>query len=155
MVIDGFVVGDAAVTARFANFGPRLKDELRAAISKLTLKLQREVVQNKLTGQALNVRTGTLRRSIGQRVSEEGASVVGLVSTNLSYAKAHEYGFTGSVQVKEHLSRSRLGNSFTVQAHSMKMDIKERSFLRSALAEMKAAGTIEAQMAKAVSRASA
>jgi phage gpG-like protein len=95
--------------------------------------------QDKLTGQVLNVRTGRLRRSITQRVEEEGGSVVGYVGTNVKYARAHEFGFTGNVTVREHLRRTKGGKEATVRAHSRNMHLPERSFLRSALKDLQPA----------------
>jgi len=152
-VISGYVAGADTVTARFRLFGPRLREELAAAIERLAGTTQRKVRQEKLSGQALNVRTGTLRRSIDKRVFTEGSNVIGVVSTNVVYAKAHEYGFKGQVSVKEHLSRSKLGREFSVRAHTANVNVPERSFLRSALRDVEAAGTVRRSMLIALRRA--
>ncbi|MFX8565905.1 HK97 gp10 family phage protein, partial [Acinetobacter baumannii] len=78
----------------FETMPERLRDELKVGIGRAVLKLQREVVQNKLSGQVLNVRTGNLRRSIDQVVTTEGSAVIGIVSTNVKYGRIHEYGFS-------------------------------------------------------------
>ncbi len=70
--------------------------------------------------------------------------VSGKVGTNVSYARMHEFGFDGVVTVKEHLrmqtmafGRSIIPRKVTVKAHEMHLHLPERSFLRSALAEMR------------------
>ena len=154
-MISGYVAGADTVTARLKAFGPRLREELRAAIERLAIATQRKVRHEKLSGQVLNVRTDLLRGSIDERVFDNGASVIGVVSTNVSYAKAHEYGYRGPISVKEHLSRSKLGLQFSVRAHTANVNIPERSFLRSALSDVEAAGTVRREMLKAMRGADA
>jgi len=159
-VIEAYLVGDAEVTAKLDGMGAKLRDEMKAGIGRATLKLQRMVVQDKLSGQVLKVRTGTLRRSIDQAVTDEGANVVGIVSTNVKYARVHEYGFKGTVTVRESLrtikqafGRPIDAKQITVKSHGRKMDLPARSFLRSALADLEASGAIRAEMEAAVTRA--
>lgn len=127
--------GDTAI-ARFKGMPDRLRTELKVGITRAALAVQRDSVQNKLSGQVLNVRTGRLRRSITTRIEDDADKVLGIVGTNVEYAAAHEYGFEGVVSVREHLRRTVSGKSATVRAHSMHMHIPEKSFLRSALADM-------------------
>lgn len=73
-------------------------DELRRAlvlkVTKLSIDLQRSVKEDKLTGQVLHVRTGTLRRSINREVQERPDGVFADVGTNLNYGIGWENGFT-------------------------------------------------------------
>jgi len=149
---------------------------MQASIGRLVLRLQRKVRQDKLTGQVLKVRTGTLRRSIDQVVFSEPGAVIGIVSTNVKYGKAHEYGFHGSVNVKAHLRHLRkkskmslttvkghdmqvwtkrrgglTGGVAQVRAHTRNVDLPARSFLRSALRDM--APEIKADMTGAINGA--
>lgn len=122
----------------------KLLDTLTDKIQRLTYTLLRIVKADKLTGQVLNVRSGRLRRSINAKMMGQGtAKVEGKVGTNVVYARSHEYGNHETVTVKEHLrmqvkawGRDIEPKKVTVPAHSMKMNLPERSFLRSALAEM-------------------
>ena len=158
-MIEGFVRGDAEVIARFARIPGDVRSQLRYAIGRSVLKLQRSVQADKLTGQVLKVRTGLLRRSIGHLVIEGPEFVAGTVSTNVKYARAHEYGFRGQVSVRAHLrlvktafgKRLRHPVWVNVAAHTARMNLPERSFLRAALAE--AAPAIEAEIARAVAAA--
>jgi phage gpG-like protein len=159
-MIGGYLVGDAEVVQRLDGMGARLRDEMRAGIGRAALKLQRMVKQDKLSGQALKVRTGTLRRSIDQAVIDEGAKVAGIVSTNVKYARVHEYGFKGTVSVRESLRTIRQAfgrpidpRQVSVRSHSRKVDLPARSFLRSALADLEASGAIRAEMEAAITRA--
>ncbi|AEV24619.1 Bacteriophage protein of unknown function (DUF646) [Azospira oryzae PS] len=144
-MIDGYVVGDKEVARRFRALPDGVRSRVTDSIGRLILRLQRKVMQDKLTGQVLKVRTGTLRRSIDQRLVTDSDSVSGIVSTNVKYGKAHEYGSNKTVTVREHLRlvKKAWGKELkhpvwaTVKAHSMKQNLPERSFLRSALADMK------------------
>ena len=159
-MIDAYLVGDAEVVRKLESLGPRMREELKAGIGRAVLKLQREVRSGKLSGQVLKVRTGNLRRSIDQAVTDTGSQVVGMVSTNVKYARAHEYGFKGVVTVKQHmrLQKQAFGRPISprevsVSQHTAKMNLPARSFLRSALADMEASGEIRAEFEAAVSRA--
>lgn len=124
------------------------------------LRLLKKVKQEKLSGRettdtktgekvreggALNVKTGRLRRSVHDAVIAQPNEVIGVVSTNVKYARAHEYGFSGAVTVREHLrmAKTAFGRAIKnprqviVKTHSRKVEIPERSFLRSALKELK------------------
>lgn len=157
-MIDGYVVGDKEVVQRFQGMSARLRLELRASIGKLTFQLVRIVQNEKLRGQVLKYRSGRLFRSVGNPVIEDrGDTVTGIASTPLRYGKAHEEGFHGTVNVREHLrqikeafGRPIVPTTVTVSAHTMKMNLPERSFLRSALRDLESSGviTIELQAAK-------
>lgn len=158
-MITGYVSGDNAITARLRAMPEAVEQGVQASIGRLVLRLQRKVMQDKLTGQVLKVRTGTLRRSIDQVVVAEPGAVTGIVSTNVKYGKAHEYGFKGPANVKEHLRlvKQAWGKPLkfpvfaTVKAHTVNMSLPERSFLRSALREMEP--DIRGDLRKSVSEA--
>lgn len=134
-------------------------DDLRRAlvlkVTKLSIDLQRSVKEDKLTGQVLHVRTGTLRRSINREVQERPDGVFAIVGTNVKYAAIHEFG--GSILM---LPRERI-TSFYVNADGSRkkgfaksseanyvmkhaarnfgtyITMPERSFLRSTFEEFK------------------
>lgn len=118
----------------------KLHARLYTAIVRLSIELQAYIKGSKLSGQVLRNRTGTLRRSINWRVVDTPTSIRGYVGTNVKYAKPHEYGFQGPVQVKEHLRTIKQAwgkpiseTTFPVRSHTRQVNIPERSFLRSAL----------------------
>jgi phage gpG-like protein len=149
-MIKGVVVGADELVKKLSAIGPVTQDRMGMFVARMAIKLQSMVVKDRLSGQVLHVRTGTLRRSIYQKVEKSGTSVVGIVGTNVKYAAAHEYGFDGTVTVKAHMRRlkskartelvgrkgeSPNGEAF-VRTHTRKLKLPERSFLRSALKEL-------------------
>lgn len=145
MKLTADVVGSSQVIERIKRITPNVRSALEQKVQRLTIQLQIHVVADKLQGQVLNVRTGRLQRSINQALVKSPDSVTGVVSTAVKYARPHEYGFTGNVNVREHLrtitqafgKQLKSPVTSTVQAHTMKMNLPERSFLRSALADMR------------------
>lgn len=81
-------------------------------------------------GRALLVDTGRLRRSI--RIMGKTASSV-TIGSDVSYAKAHNDGFRGSVaqRVSSHLRRKPSGGTTTVQAHdrTIQQKLPRRRFI--------------------------
>ncbi|WP_335995828.1 HK97 gp10 family phage protein [Acinetobacter pittii] len=140
MMINYHVDGDAKLSATV----DRIDAEVRQSIARSTLKLLIKVKREKLNGQVLNKRTGRLGRSITQKLIELSNGVAGIVGTNVEYAPPHEYGFKGDVTVKAHLRMIKMafGKSISpkqvsIKTHTRKVDLPEKSFLRSALEEMR------------------
>lgn len=149
-------INDTAAILKLDGMKLRARDVLKRTVTVLSIELQRYVKEKKLSGasqnarangaktgegkylgQALGVVTGRLRRSITHKVTESTGEVRGIVGTNVEYAGVHEYGFQGQVTVREHLRRTKSGNSAVVHAHARAVNLPERSFLRSALREMR------------------
>ena len=143
-------VEQAALQAKLRGYPARLATRLQTVMNRLTIQLQARV-KEKLSGEVLHVRTGTLRRSINREVRIQGNLIEGIVGTNVGYGAAHEYGFHGQVSVRAHLRRVASRSQFStvkgkkklsaqgvafVREHTMQMNIPERSFLRSALREL-------------------
>lgn len=137
-------MGDITKLAdRLGNLGPTMRRALAVTVEAQTILLQRHVVQNKLSGQVLNVRTGTGRRSITYVVEQGPSFIRGIVGTNLNYMRAHEFGMT--IQIPEIRPRTAKALHFMVggksvfamftRAHAVRLP--ERSFLRSALQDRK------------------
>lgn len=139
-----FIGGDV-LAAVLRSYGGKVQTAIVQSVGRSALRLQREVMQNRLSGQVLNVRTGNLRRSIHHQVTSTGGAVIGEVNTNVRYGKAHEYGFAGTVNVKSSLRQVRQAfgrplkspRYVQVRVHSRNVRLPERSFLRSALRDMK------------------
>ncbi len=155
-MIEGTVTGDKEIALRLRGAPTKIQGKLREAIGRIILKLQSRVVSQKLSGQVLNVRTGTLRRSIDQVVTEQQNGVAGIVFSNLKYARRHEYGFTGSETVKAHLRMMKQAfgkpvknpRKIEVGSFTRSVNYPAHSFMRAALKEM--APEILAQLEKAV-----
>jgi hypothetical protein len=147
-MITAQIFGFEEVRAKLESVFPAARERLRQTTAKLAIDLQRHVVEDKLSGQVLKNRTGTLRRSINQHVEETADSVTGIVGADMNaarYARALEYGFQGTVQVRAH-SRTitqafgrqlASAREVAVSAHSMRMNLAERSYLRSSLRDMR------------------
>jgi phage gpG-like protein len=141
--------------AALRGYPERVHNNVLRVVQRLAIEVQRSVKDDKLSGQVLHVRTGTLHRSINQQVTDSGSKVMAIIGTNVKYAGAHEYGFDGTVSVKEHVRRSKAqaaearrtrkdgttyltrngksGGAITVGGHTRMMHMPERSFLRSTL----------------------
>lgn len=153
-------LGSERLIGVLQNMDGNIGREVAASIGVLTLRLQRRVKSPNLSGKVLNKRTGTLARSIDQFVEQRGGRISGVVNTNVAYGRAHEYGFSGTVSVRAHLRQMThvFGNvlpepmTVLVRAHNRKMNLPERSFLRSALREMQP--EIAAEIRTAVERGS-
>lgn len=138
-MIHGRVVGGDALIRNTALLGPAMMDRLRQVVARVAVEMVARVKGDKLSDQVLHVRTGRLRRSITFKLTNGPTTATAQVGTNVSYARAHEYGFTGAVSVRAHLRKSKTGGKpAVVAAHTRQVKLPERSFLRSTLAEMKA-----------------
>jgi len=145
-VIQVEVIGDREVVARIGRVGPKVHLQLVKAMQRLMIRLQAYVKGAKLSGQLLHVRTGAGRRSVAVRVEETPGEVAGSAGVfggpTLPYMRAHEYGFSGAVTVKEHLRRVKqaFGRPIDpvearVSSHTRQLSLDERRWLRSALDE--------------------
>lgn len=130
------IIGARECAARLKALTPHIRQRLKAVLTALGYKLAARVQSNRLSGQSLHVRTGTLRRSIKSTVEESGTKMTGVVYTPVVYAPVHEFGFQGVVTVKEHLRRITSSrylsgtNTFTVRSHSRHMNIPQRAFMK-------------------------
>lgn len=149
-MIEGFVTGGDRVIARLDAFPKKLRPELKTRTIRLSIALQSHVKQNKLSGQVLKRRTGTLSRSIARKVDEDAHGVTGRVGTNVKYAAIHEFGGKTKPHVIEPKTKGALAfEAYTSMGqwgmHLNKIivgrvnhpgsQMPERSFLRSSLAE--------------------
>lgn len=142
-----------ALLARLAGAADRMERDLRTAVQRLAIKAQARVKGDKLTGQVLHVRTGTLRRSINQRVEQTEQGTYATVGTNVRYAAIHEFGFTGAQNVREHVRKLKTGGVAHVRGHVRKVVMPRRSFLMSTLQDMEAEiqSTLRAAVLKGLS----
>ena len=123
--------------------GQKVTVAATASIKRSTLKVLARAKQ-KVSGEVLKNRTGTLRRAINSRFESSFYLVVGTVGTKLRYAAAHEFGCHDVVNVPAHLRMMKVAwgrpvkepREITVGAHKMRMNLPERSFLRSSLKDL-------------------
>jgi phage gpG-like protein len=158
-VIDIRLIGGAETVAKLGAIPAKLRGELDHGIGRLALRAQ-ALVQDKLSGGVLKVRSGRLRASIGVEMASGEAGVSSILSLAVPYAAVHEYGFSGTQNVRESLRivKQAFGRPIspvqaTIRAHARQVDLPERSFLRSALAELEGSGLIAREMDGAMARA--
>lgn len=138
------VTGDSEVVSRLNAMSPKVKQELLVTVRRLAIGLQGHVKQNKLSGQVLKNRTGTLRRSITYKVTEGPDGVRAQVGTNVAYARPHEFGYQGKALIDQAFGRKL---KFPVWKS---INLPERSFLRSSLKDK--AEQIKTELRQAVLR---
>lgn len=143
-MISAALIGDRAVIERMQRLDGVTHANLLRVITRLAIVLQAKVKTDKLSGQVLHRRTGTLSRSINRKIDDQATSIIATVGTNVRYAAIHEYGFNGVEEVKAHLRRINQAfgrpiaeTEVQVSAHTRHMVMPKRSFLRSALNEMR------------------
>lgn len=164
MIFSSEVRGDQAVIAHFRAMPERLRDALRKAIFDDLIKLQRHIVTQKLAGQVLKRRTGTLAASVTPGpILEDANAIVGTIGPNTPYARILEYGGTlkhpgGTAYLVDkdgtHFvsndTASRLGlNLPRTRAHDI--PIPAHSYMRTGLADMRQ--TILDDLQRAATRA--
>lgn len=148
------MLGVAEVAASFDSMNSRMTQELRESVSRLSISLQRKVVQDKLSGQVLGVRTGRGRRSIHQDVQVTGDVISGVVSTNLFYMAGWETGWSGDARQSAQMSATKAKFAGSGGGDSFKNGSpKQRPFLVPTLKEMDAAGIIQREFEAATERA--
>lgn len=140
------MVDSVDVHIQFNEENNRVKVEIRRTITALTLKLQRMVQEDMLSGQRLNVQSGRLRGSLASKVEESGGVIEGIVSAggaHVKYAFIHEFGLSAALSIKEHLRhiKQAFGRPITprdvlVKAHSRNVNVKEKRFMRDSLDEI-------------------
>lgn len=126
------IVGDKALSLKLNYMTEKTKKSLTQAITILSIKLKNHIIKDKLSGQVLNHRTGNLWRSIQQEVHSEGTSIIGKVFSagDVKYAAIHEYGGSVRTRLGTGVGKPKPGGKATIE-------MPERSFMRSSLADMR------------------
>ncbi len=139
------VQGLEETKTRFDAYPAALQAALRAKGSELAAALADRVKNDKLSGAVLNIRSGALRDSITASVTADADGVFASVGSegDVKYAAIQEYG--GKTSAHEILpSKGDVlafvagdGQHFARRVEHPGSLIPERSYLRSALADMK------------------
>jgi phage gpG-like protein len=150
------LTGDQALADRLSAMPGALHDGIGRAIARLNIALQAKVQQN-LSGDVLNLRTGALRASITVDAGEDATGLSGRVGSDLPYAAINEFGGqtpAHDIEVRKAKALAfMLGGKlvFARHVHHPGSRIPARSFLRSALDDM--APDIAAELQDAVMQA--
>lgn len=139
------VTGTAEAEERIRSLPPEMHQALLGKIMGLSIRLQRYIVTEKLSGQVLNTITGRLKRSVQERTVDDGSLIFSEVYTDGSapYDKIQEYGGqTGPHDIvatkAQALSFLRDGKRvFYKRVHHPGSKIPERSYMRSGLDDMR------------------
>jgi hypothetical protein len=89
-VITAYLVGDVQLLERLRALPEAIDSGLLRGITQLGIELQRHVQEDKLSGQVLRSRTGSLRSSISLQVDQNGGAVTASVFTDRKYAGVQE-----------------------------------------------------------------
>ncbi len=138
--------GAEALQTRLDGFPAALAGQLAVKAQALGEALADRVRDEKLSGQALNARSGALRDSIGAEVASDGDGVSASVGSygDVKYAAIQEYGGkTGAHEIlptKGNVLAFLIAGAvrFARRVEHPGSVIPERSYLRSSLAEMSA-----------------
>lgn len=136
LVLSGQVVGAESVALKLRGEAVALRARIGKTVEQLGLETLRVVKSLYLSGAALGVRTGRLRRSINEVYQESGDSLSSTVGTNVEYARFWELGFSGTESVRQHLRRAPSGVESLVRAHERRVSVEARPFLQPALDDM-------------------
>jgi phage gpG-like protein len=142
-VITARLVGDDVVLEWLRGAPDAVASGIAQAIAQLGIDLQRHIQEDELSGQMLAVRSGSLKSSIDLQIDQDSEGISVTVYSDSEYAAAHEYGFTGTVDVKASLRRitEAFGRpisekTINVRTYRRRMELPERSFMRAALEDM-------------------
>ena len=153
----------AATIAGHSELVARLAEMPQAALAGLAREAERlgrvlhDRIDRKLSGEVLHRRSGALAGSINTAVAQYGTSIQATASSASPYAAIHEYG--GRIPPRTVLPQSARALAFPWQGRERffrrvalpAVTMPERSFLRSALAELEP--EIRAAMDAAVQQA--
>lgn len=136
--------GADALGARITGLPASVQAALSVKAAELAARLQAHVVQDKLSGQVLNAVGGALAGSIADEVTADGQAVQARVYStgDVKYAAIQEYGGRSGphdiVPSKGEALAFLAGGQrvFAKIVHHPGSQIPERSYLRSALADM-------------------
>ena len=130
------ITGDKELIAKFGAMGAGIPARLVATIRRLGFELQAYVQSEKLSGQVLKVRTGTLRSSINTKIEETRTSATATVGTNVFYGAIQERGVPHSwlIEAKNAKAlRFEIGGQAVFRRSAVHPPLPPRSFLVSAL----------------------
>jgi phage gpG-like protein len=93
-MISAVVIGAPELQAEMEAMPALIRQLVLAKMQSLAIELQRHIVQDKLSGQVLKVRTSNLRASIQQTVKDQVDNFQARVfsSGDVKYAAIHEFG---------------------------------------------------------------
>lgn len=129
----------------FSAMGKSIRANIARTVQAQTLLLEGHIKADKLSGQVLNRVTGNLRASIHSEFQDTGDQIIGRVYSDgtVKYGAIHEYGgiinipdiYPVKAQALHFFAGGKEIFAKHVKAHQVNMP--ERSFMRSALADQR------------------
>jgi hypothetical protein len=152
--ITGTIVGLEKVVANFTEAGAAYSLRVSKAVHAGGLDVLARVKDTYLNGDALNVRSGRLRRSTNEKFYDGGNSFTSTVGTNVSYGRAWELGFDRKIGAGARGGPRTLKTAKAIARYQQKHPVgvkhyDARAFLQPSLADMK--DKIHARIAAALS----
>lgn len=148
MRIEAVIIGTPQAVARFKAAPEKARLAVFDAVKRQWFRLQAYVVQNKLSGQVLKRRTGTLASSINvggaqtaTEIEQTPKEIIAKVGTKVKYGRIHEEGGAFKVPAHERLITQAFGNPITptvVHVGAYVAHYPQRSFLRSSVRDLSA-----------------
>ena len=129
------VIGQDQIIAKLGRVPEAARNQLLKTFNRIGYGLQAYIQSTKLEGQYLHHRSGRLSASIHPEFVNSATEIKAVVGTNVEYARVHEYGFHGTVEVKQHQRKTPSGKMCIVKAHPMTMNVAEKPFMRDSLRE--------------------
>ncbi len=134
-------VDASAVIRKFQNVPAAVRGQLLKTMTSIGFDLTGYIQQTKLQGQVLHHRTGNLSSHVHPQTNDDGKTIttkVGIDSNAVPYAAVHEYG--GYIHVPEvsgplMVFEGQGGTVFTRKHRAFTVNMPERSYMRSSLAE--------------------
>ncbi len=144
-MITGYLIGDKEVIGRFEKMEGSVRASLHRSMEAFGIRMVGYVQTQKLSGQVLQHRKGTLFDSINYKVSDAEDMIQTITGTNVEYAHRHEYGYKGPETVKAHLRMMvqawgrpvKEPHQINIRSFTRQANTPVRSFLRTSLQDLK------------------
>ena len=152
------VQGDTKVLAYLSGMTARMHAALLRATARLGFELREIVVDKNLAGAVLKRQTGKLAGAQNLRVTDRGSVITAAVGFNkntVPYGAFHEFGVPHSWLIEAKRAKAlrfKVGGKVIFRKRVIHPPLPERSFLRSALAELspRVLPTLEAAVKEAI-----
>jgi len=126
-----------------AKLTPKIRDAICHALELQNRQTLQTILRDKLSlhgPNTLGIRTGKLRDSLTATTPQiQNNTIATTITAPVPYARAHEYGYKGPVTIRPHTrtTKTHTGKKITtlIHAHTTRMNLPQRSFIRSTLAQ--------------------
>lgn len=142
-MITAYLVGDEHALARLRTIPGAVNSSLARAIASLGIDLQRKIQQEEFSAQRRAAHSASPRSSFDLSIDQSASGITATVSAGVSYAGSRDSSLDRAANVRAGLQRVKMAfrrpisqGGADLRAHRRRMDLPERSFLRSVLEDM-------------------